>query len=161
MPFSLEAELGIPERGANGVIVAAGSHFGGWSFYLEDGKPVAYAAASHLPGKQFRVAANKQLATGPNKLRFEFTPAGAGGVVTIAVNGNEVARETIASYPHMMAGTSETFDIGRDANGPVSDAYRNEGIFTGDIKRVQVDMKMPSHGSPAPATQKKAAQGGG
>ena len=160
MPFSLEAELGIPEHGANGVIVAAGSHFGGWSFYLEDGKPVAYAAASHLPGQQFRVAADKPLSSGINKVRFEFAPAGAGGVVTIAVNGNEVARETIASYPHMMAGTSETFDVGRDANGPVSNAYRNEGVFTGDIKRVQVDMKMPSPGSPAPAAQ-KAAQGGG
>ena len=60
----------------------------------------------------------------------------------------------------MMAGTSETFDIGRDANGPVSDEYRNEGVFTGDIKRVQVDMKMPSTGSPEPAAR-KAAQGGG
>jgi arylsulfatase len=32
----------VPESGANGVVVAQGGAFGGWSFYLHEGKP-AYA----------------------------------------------------------------------------------------------------------------------
>lgn len=144
MPFSIEAELEIPKGGANGVIIAAGSQFGGWSFYLKDGKPVAYAAALHLPGQQHRVAADKPLASGSNNVRFEFAPTGKGGVVTIAVNGKEVARQTIPSYPHMMAGTSETFDVGRDSASPVSAEYQHEGVFTGEIRRVEVQMKRPA-----------------
>lgn len=154
LPFSLTAEIDIPKSGATGVIAAAGSFFGGWSFYLKDGKPIAYAAASHLPGEQYRVAASKPLAAGPNSLRFDFAPEKDGGVVTITVNGNEVARQSIASYPHMMAGTSETFDIGRDSNSPVSEDYAHEGVFSGEIKKVEVKLKMPSAAAQAPAAPK-------
>ncbi|PQP33870.1 arylsulfatase, partial [Desulfobacteraceae bacterium SEEP-SAG9] len=36
---TITAELEIPERGANGAILAQGGHFGGWSLYMKDGKP--------------------------------------------------------------------------------------------------------------------------
>ena len=35
LPFSLEADVEIPAEGGQGVITAAGSKFGGWSFYLQ------------------------------------------------------------------------------------------------------------------------------
>jgi arylsulfatase len=151
LAFSLEADLEIPKGGANGVIAAAGSLLGGWSFYLKDGIPAVYAAASELPGQQSRVAAAKALPMGANKVKYDFTPAGDGGVITISVNGIEVASSTLAHRPHIMAGTSETFDIGRDSAGAVSDEYRNEGIFSGDIKKVEVDVKLPPDTGIAPA----------
>jgi arylsulfatase len=146
-PFSLEAELEIPAGGADGVIAAAGSSFGGWSFYLKDGKPVAYAAASQLPGQQSRVAADKPLPHGRNRLRFDFAAAGAGGVLTISVNGTEVAREDIAAIAPSMAGIGETFDTGRDANVAVSPEYRDGGVFTGEIDKIEVVVKLPVAGS--------------
>ena len=36
---SVTAEVDVPEGGANGVIVAQGGAFAGWSLYLHDGKP--------------------------------------------------------------------------------------------------------------------------
>jgi arylsulfatase len=150
LPFSLEADLDIPEGGANGVIVAAGSLFGGWSFYLKNGRPVAYAAVTQLPGQQFRVTAEKPIPLGANKLRFDFDASGKGGVMRISVNGAEVARGDIAMRPFTLAGGGETFDVGRDRNAPVSDDYQNEGVFTGEIKKVVVDVKPPADGSPAP-----------
>ena len=36
---SITADVEIPEAGVNGVILAQGGKFGGWSFYLKDGKP--------------------------------------------------------------------------------------------------------------------------
>ena len=143
LPFSIEAKIGIPKRGANGVLVAAGSWFGGWSFYLKNGRPVAYAAASNLPGMQSRVAAKAKLAAGTHTLRFDFMPAGQGGTLTISENGKEIARGKISHHPTMMAGTTETFDTGRDTGVPVTDDYKNEGIFTGKIEKVTVDVKLP------------------
>ena len=36
---SVTAEISVPEGGADGVIVAQGGAFAGWSFYLHEGKP--------------------------------------------------------------------------------------------------------------------------
>jgi arylsulfatase A-like enzyme len=155
LPFSLEADVEIPQSGANGVIVAAGSLFGGWSFYLKDGRPVAYAAVTQLPGQQFRVAAEKPLSPGPNQLRFDFEAAGPGGVMRISVNGAEVAHGDFPTRPRTLAGLGETFDVGRDSNAPVSDEYQDEGVFTGEIDRVVVDVKPPPAGPPV---NRKAAE---
>jgi arylsulfatase A-like enzyme len=146
LPFSIEADVEVPQDGANGVIVAAGSLFGGWSFYLEDGRPVAYAAVTQFPGQQFRVAAEKSLAPGPNKLRFEVGAAGPGGVLKIFVNGAQVAQGDLPMRPRTLAGLGETFDIGRDSNTPVSGEYQNEGVFTGEIEKVVVDLTPPATG---------------
>ena len=148
LPFSVEADVEIPQGGANGVVVAAGSLFGGWSFYLKDGRPVAYAAATNMPGQQFRVAAAKPLSPGPNKLRFDFEAAGEGGVMKISANGVEIAHGDIQARPRTLAGLGETFDTGRDTNAPVSDEYQDEGVFTGEIDKVVVDVKPPAAGSP-------------
>lgn len=148
--FRLSADIEVPQA-ANGVIVAAGSLFGGWSFYLKAGRPVAYAAASQLPGQQTRVAAPTALNPGHNQVRFEFDPSGASGLMRISVNDTEVARGTIASVPRALAGVGETFDIGRDSNAPVSDEYQNEGVFDGEIHKIEIDVKRaPAGATPAP-----------
>ena len=36
---TITAEVEIPKKGANGVILAQAGRFGGWSLYLKDGKP--------------------------------------------------------------------------------------------------------------------------
>src|SRR3954471_5182869 len=36
--FSVTAEIEVPTGGAEGVIVAQGGRFGGWSVYVKDGK---------------------------------------------------------------------------------------------------------------------------
>ena len=147
LPFSLEAEVEIPQQGGEGVITAAGSKFGGWSFYLHEGRPVAYASVSGLPlpGAQSRVSADQALDPGPHLITFDFNAnRKAGGTLTILVDGKEVARGTIAKRPQMLAGNGETFDTGRDTNVPVSPDYQREGVFNGRIKRVEVKLKMPA-----------------
>ena len=37
--YSVTADVEIPKGGANGVIIAQGGRFGGWSLYLKDGQP--------------------------------------------------------------------------------------------------------------------------
>lgn len=143
MPFSVEAQIHVPEQGGSGVILAAGSYFGGWSFYLQDGKPVAYAAASPLPlpGMQSRVEAPTALSAGTHNVLFDFDMAGEGGAMTISVDGEQVAKGQIDKRPIRLAGSGETLDTGRDTNVPVSRDYKHEGVFNGEIKKVQINVK--------------------
>jgi len=143
LPFAIEAEVAIPDGGADGVIVAAGSWFGGWSFYLHDGKPVAVAAVSPLDGGQSRVSADRAVPAGEHKVRYEFVPGGEGGEVILSIDGEEVGRGPVASRPRIMAGLGETFDTGRDTLVPVSTEYTDEGVFTGRIDRVTVSLPLP------------------
>ncbi len=147
LPFSLEADVEVPGEGGQGVITAAGSKFGGWSFYLEEGRPVAYASVSGLPlpGAQSRVAADQALTPGRHLITFDFNATSEnGGTLTIFVGGREVAKGPIAKRPKMLAGNGETFDTGRDTNVPVSPDYEREGAFNGRINKVEVNLKMPA-----------------
>jgi len=49
----------------------------------------------------------------------------------------------IAKRPIRLAGSGETFDTGRDTNTPVSRDYELEGVFNGEIKKIQVNVKPP------------------
>lgn len=156
MPFTIEAEVRVPEGGAQGVMVAAGSKFGGWSFYLDQGRPVAYASVSGLPlpGAQSRIAADAALAPGAHDVVFDFDATSPlGGTLTITVDGEAVASGEVAQRPRMVAGNGETFDTGRDSNVPVSPDYELEGVFTGELDKVTVTLKMPGAGGGSPAKE--------
>ena len=137
MPFSVEAQIHVPEQGGSGVIVAAGSYFGGWSFYLQDGKPVAYAAASPLPlpGMQSRVEAPTALSAGTHNLLFDFDMAGEGGAMTISVDGEQVAKGQIDKRPIRLAGSGETLDTGRDTNVQSLVIMNMRGFLMARLKR--------------------------
>ena len=53
----ITTEVEIPQGGANGVILAQGGRFGGWSLYLKDGKPAYvynWTGLAHYHGGRFR-----------------------------------------------------------------------------------------------------------
>ncbi|MEZ4281547.1 MAG: arylsulfatase [Myxococcota bacterium] len=128
---------------ANGVVVALGSRFGGWSFHVERGVPVALMAASQLEGDQSRVAASSGLPTGRSILAYQFVSDGgvnAGGELIIRIDGREVGRGRIARTISKLPEMTDTFDIGFDADTPVSDAYEPPGRFDAEIRRVDVTL---------------------
>jgi len=141
--FTITAELETAGT-ADGVIAALGSKFGGWSFFVRDGIPVALMAASQLDGDQSRVAAKTRLPPGKAVLRYEFVSDGgvnAGGEMRISVDGREVARGRIARTISKLPEMTDTFDIGFDADTPVSSEYQDGGNFNGSLPRVDVDLK--------------------
>ena len=74
--FALTAEIEVPERGAEGVIIAQGGAFGGFSLYAKDGKP---AFCYNLFGLQrFKVYGEEPLAPGEHQVRMEFAYDGGG-----------------------------------------------------------------------------------
>jgi hypothetical protein len=76
-------------------------------------------------------------------VRFDVAAVGDGALVKISVNGVEVAHGNVSMRPRTMAGIGETFDVGRDSNAPVSDDYKNEGVYTGEIEKVLIDVQPP------------------
>lgn len=150
LPFSIEADVVVSENGGQGVLVAAGSYFGGWSLYLADGHLVAASSVSPLPGGQSRVASNERLTPGRHIVRLDFAPGTSGGTARLSVDGREVAEGTITHRPRVLAGGGETFDTGRDTNDPVSSEYTGRDVFDGEIRKIVVDLRLPAGAPPAP-----------
>ncbi len=142
--LSITAELQIPEGGANGVIIAQAGRFGGWSFYLKDGKPTY--CYNFLGLQQFKVSAPDALPAGNCTVRMNFDydggGVGKGGTATILVNGKSVASGRIERTQGMIFSADETAGVGMDDATPVTSDYKErDNAFTGKIVKVTVDVK--------------------
>jgi len=138
--FTITAEIEAPQD-VEGVVVALGSKFGGWSFFVKDGTPVALMAASQLDGDQSRVAAKEKLPTGKSVLKYQFVSDGgtnAGGKMHISVDGREIGQGRVARTISKLPEMTDTLDIGFDADTPVAPDYNDQGSFKGAVKRVDI-----------------------
>jgi arylsulfatase len=141
--YAVTAELEVPESGANGVIVAQGGAFGGWSLYAKDGRA---AYCYNLLGlRQFKVYGDASIPAGEHQVRAEFAydggGPGRGGTVTLYVDGSPVGDGRIDGTQPLIFSGDETTDVGTDAATPVSDDYDpRSSAFTGTIHWVQIDV---------------------
>ncbi|MBB6343516.1 arylsulfatase [Nonomuraea muscovyensis] len=145
---TVTAEIEVPGGGADGVIVAQGGRFGGWSLYLHEGRPVY---CYNYFGKQYvYVRAPEVLAPGPHTVRFEFAydggGMGKGGSGLLAVDGAKVAEARIEATVPFAFSADETLDVGTDSASPVSADYGSTGnSFTGAIRYVRIDIGDDDH----------------
>src|SRR5690606_6357733 len=116
----------------------------GWSFYLLDGRPAVYLAASTKPEHQFRIVTKSALPPGPVTVRYEFTPDQPGffqgGAVHIFAGDKLLGEGRVERAIARPAGLGETFDIGFDAGTPVTTDYVGQGRFPGAINKVSVQL---------------------
>lgn len=59
--YRVDAVIKAPHGSRDGVIVATGSRFGGWSLYLKDGHLCFEHALSQLPGDRFKLVSTATL----------------------------------------------------------------------------------------------------
>jgi arylsulfatase A-like enzyme len=142
--LSVTAEVEIPQGGANGVILAQGGRFGGWSLYLKDGKPTY--CYNLLGLEQFKVSSSEAVAAGKATVRMNFDydggGIGKGGMATILVNGQKVASARIERTQGMVFSADETAGVGQDDATPVTTDYKErDNSFTGKILKVTVEVK--------------------
>ena len=141
--FTITAEVELPKRPADGVVVCQGGRFGGWSLYMKAGKP---AFVYNWVGLQrYTVASSKTLSAGKATIRFEFSydggGLGKGGTGTLIVDGSKVAQGRIANTNSAVFSADETADVGIDDATPVTEVY-GEGSrsrFSGKIEKITVD----------------------
>jgi arylsulfatase len=140
---AVTAEIVVPETGGDGVILAQGGAFGGWSLYAKDGRP---KYCYNLLGLQrFKIDADAAIPSGTHQVRMEFRydggGPGKGGTVTLYLDGDQVGEGRVEATVPLIFSADETADVGRDTASPVSDDYEGESsVFTGTVNWVQIDL---------------------
>jgi len=138
---SITAQMIVPEKGAQGVIIAQGANIGGWSLYAHKGK-LKYCY--NLGGVQrFYVEGANPLPPGEHQVRAEFAYAGGGlakgGKVTLYVDGKKAGEGDVPMTLPMVYSADDGLDVGEDSGAPVSEDYGPTGnAFNGRIKGVQL-----------------------
>jgi arylsulfatase len=138
---SVTAEIVVPEKGAEGVIVSQGANIGGWSLYAKDGKlKYCYNWGGF---KHFFVEGSTPIPAGDHQVRMEFAYAGGGlgkgGKATLFVDSKKVGEGEIGATLAMVFSADDGCDVGEDSGAPVSPDYGAQGnAFNGRVKGVQL-----------------------
>jgi arylsulfatase len=140
---AVTAEVEVPESGAEGVIIAQGGAFAGWSLYTVNGT-VRYCY--NLLGLQrFTIEVDRPIPAGTHQVRMEFSYDGGGlrkaARCGCSSTGTGVGKGRVEATISVVFSADETADIGRDTASPVSDDYHGESSsFTGRVNWVQIDL---------------------
>lgn len=138
--FTITADV----TGGNGVIAAVGSSQGGWSFAMEDGRPVIHHSLSVMPADQFHLVSSEAVKPGQSaKVAFDFDYDGGGiakgGMLSILIDGRKVAERRIERTIVNPSPHAENFDIGLDTGVPVIETTGGNA-FAGDLKKLVFDL---------------------
>ena len=140
---AVTAEIEVPDGRAEGVIVAQGGAFGGWTLYAHEGKP---AYCYNLFGlQQFKVVRRggdpRRRAPGPRRVRLRRRWARQGRDVTLYLDGEEVGEGRVdATVPMALLGRRDDRPrLGqRHAGHRRHQAGKTE--FTGRVNWVEIDL---------------------
>jgi arylsulfatase A-like enzyme len=140
---AVTAEIVVPDGGANGVLLAQGGAFGGWSLYMHEGRPKYCYSLFGM--QRFEAEAESPVPPGKHQVRMEFAydggGLGKGGMATLYVDGENVGEGRLEHTIPMLFSADETADVGCDTGTTVSDDYTSEtSRFTGEINWVEVDV---------------------
>jgi arylsulfatase A-like enzyme len=139
---AITAKIEVPQGGGQGVIIAQGGAYAGWSLYLHEGRP---AYCYNLFGLQlFKTYGERPVPPGEHQVRMEFAYDGGGlakgGDVTLYVDGDKVGEGRVDHTVPMIFSADETTDLARDSATPVSDDHGYDNAFTGRVRWVQIDI---------------------
>ena len=134
---SVTAEIEVPEKGAEGVIISQGANIGGWSLYAKNGKlKYCYNWGGF---KHFMVESAAPIPAGAHQVRMEFAYAGGGlgkgGKATLYIDGKNVGEGDIGATLAIVFSADDGCDVGEDSGAPVSPDYGPQGnAFNGTSK---------------------------
>jgi len=140
---AVTAELTVPDKAAEGVIIAQGGNIGGWSLYAKAGK--LKFCYNLLGVHYFYVEADSVLPSGDHQVRMEFAydggGLGKGGTVTLYVDGKSIGTGKVAATAAIVFSADDGCDVGRDTGSPVSEDYGPRGnAFNGTVKGVELSI---------------------
>ena len=127
--------------GGNGVMVCQGGRFGGFSFYLKNGRPAF--TYNYLGLQQYTVASSQALKPGRHTIAYDFKydggGMGKGGTGIISVDGNKAAEGRIEKTQPGIFSVDDLADVGTDDGTWVAD-YGPSARFNGSLKKVVVQV---------------------
>jgi arylsulfatase len=150
--YTITAEIEIPERGAEGMIVTQGGRFGGYGLFLSKGEfgfgrgKVVFLY--NLLDLKRTVWEGPELRPGKHTIAFDFKSEGPGlgkgGTGVLYVDSKEVAKKSLEHTIPVTFPEDETFDIGEDTRtgvAMVEHRYDPPFKFTGKINKLTVELK--------------------
>jgi arylsulfatase A-like enzyme len=133
--YTMTADVDV-QTGANGVIVCQGGRFGGFSFFLNGGKPTF--VYNYLGLEKYTVASSQALSPGKHTIIYEFKSDGGlgkGGTGTITIDGNKVGEGRIEKTQPGIFSVDDLADVGTDDGTPVTE-YTGSKKFQGTLYKV-------------------------
>jgi arylsulfatase len=140
---TVTAAIVVPQDGADGVLVAQGGRFGGWSLYVAAGR-LSYAYNCY--GRELTIVRGAQaLPAGSYEVRLEFDYDGGGagnGAEVRLYDGGEMASARLEQTTAYYFSFDETLNVGLDRGTPVTDEYPAFGnAFSGFLEWVRIDLR--------------------
>ena len=144
--YALEADLTIPDGGAEGVIIAEADEMGGFALWV-DGDGRLRHSYSMMGIDRYSQVSTDPLPTGELTVKMQFEAdaprPGTGGEVSLWVGDQQVGGGRMDSTVALRFSFYAGLDIGRDNGMTVDAAYRDKApyAFTGTVKKVVIDLK--------------------
>ena len=146
--YVIGAQVDLPKGGAQGVLFAHGSRFGGHALYVKDNR--LHYVYNFVGMMEQKIDATEDLPTGLDVLLSasfdkdgEDPPHVSTGILSLYYDEKKVGEGRIKTQPGKFMLAGEGLCIGRDSAEPITDDYPGERPwrFTGGtIKRVAVDV---------------------
>jgi arylsulfatase A-like enzyme len=146
-PHSITADVVIPDKGAEGILLTQGSRQAGYAFFVKD--KYLHFIHNYVGMDRFEVKSKEPVPSGKVSLRFEFEPTGepkfregkgSPGRLQLYINGKLTGNLEIPhSTPNMFGVLG--LSCGYAAFDSVHpEAYEAPFTFTGEIKQVVIDI---------------------
>ena len=142
------ALVDIPAPGAEGVLFAHGSRFGGHALYVKDNR--LHYVYNFVGLMEQKIDATQEVPTGVDLILSasfdkdgEDPPGVSTGVLSLYYGGKKVGEGRIRTQPGMFSLAGEGLCVGRDSGEAVTSDYTGEHPYAftgGTIKRVVVDV---------------------
>jgi arylsulfatase A-like enzyme len=146
--YSIGALVDVPAPGAEGVLFAHGSRFGGHALYLKDNR--LHYVYDFVGIAEQRIEGNEDVPVGDNLILSasfdkdgEDAPGVATGILSLYHGDKKVGAGRIKTQPGLFSIAGEGLCVGRDSGEAVTADYPDGSAhqFTGGtIKRVAVDV---------------------
>ncbi len=157
---SITAEVNVADGGGKGVILAQGGRFGGWSLYLNNGKPTY--TYNWLGLERYTISSPTALTAGRAKIRYEFAYDGGGfgkgGTGTMFINDHQVAEGRIENTHGYSISVDEGADVGEDGETPVVEDYGLPAPHRFDGKIVNLTIELAKMEQAGPMEMEKMNQ---
>ncbi|KAA9111285.1 arylsulfatase [Microbacterium rhizomatis] len=145
--YSITAHVTVPPEGADGVLLAAFDHLGGFSLFAQNG--LLRHTYSFMGVETYRQVSGVPIPSGAVAIRLDFDADAAvmapPGEVTLWIDGEVVGRGRMDRTVPIMFNGYSGMDIGRDNGEVVDRAYQHLAPFAwnGSIERIDVDVRPP------------------
>lgn len=137
--YDITAYLNRKSSAEEGVLLAFGNHYGGYSLYIINNK-LNYEYI--YDDAKYHIEVNEPLPLGELVIKVKYIKTGKdSGEASLLVNNKEVGKLALPKVYPMTANTTDGMSAGRDLQGNVSERYEGRGHFeySGDLEKVTVE----------------------